>query len=333
MTGEAPSRRTSVIMRASFGAALAFACTAFSPAARGDGALSIDATPEAVEEAPVLPSAPEATEKTIADVAFEPHWQGVSFGAYLAPKELAVTDDGGVDVLFHFHAGQMADAQWRASGANAVIVSAGFGIGTTPYVEAFRDPTRFKRMLGEVLKSLGAKAGRTLHARRVTLAAWSAGFAAVSKILAVSEYFDLVDTVVLNDALHTAYTRTNADAPLGPGLGVDRVNVKSLAPFVRFAREAIEGRKAMVMTHSSILPPDYASASEATMALLHELGLTPTETHETNARGMEAYYRADSGNLHVTGFKGTAKRDHMNHLYLVGALLREHAVPRWLGGR
>ncbi len=332
MTGEVPSRRTSVILRASFGAALAFACTAFSPSARGDGALSFDATKEPVEDSPAIPSSVETPEPTIGDVAFEPHWQGVSFGAYLAPKELPVTDDGGVDVLFHFHAGQMADAQWRASGANVVVVSAGFGIGTTPYVEAFRDPTRFKRMLGEVLKSLGGKAGRALHARRVTLAAWSAGFAAVSKILSVPEYFDMVDTVVLNDALHTAYTRTST-APLGPGLGVDRVNVKSLAPFVRFAREAIEGKKAMVMTHSSILPPDYASASEATMALLRELGMTPTEAHDTNARGMEAYYHADNGDLHVTGFKGTAKRDHMNHLYLVGELLRAHAVPRWLRAR
>ena len=41
----------------------------------------------------------------------------------------------------------------------------------------------------------------------------------------------------------------------------------------------------------------------------------------------------DDGDLHVTGFKGTAKRDHMNHLYLVGELLRAHAVPRWLRAR
>lgn len=329
MTGEAQGRRTSVIWRAGFGACLAFACTAFSPDAKGSGATSLE--PQAAIELDDEPAAEVApAEATIPDVAFEDRWQGVSFGAYLAPKELAISDDGGVDVLFHFHAGQMAERQWRASGANAVVVSAGFGIGTTPYVEAFRDPSRFGRMLGEVMKSLGDKHGRKLHAARITLAAWSAGFAAVSRILSIPAYFDRVDTVILNDALHTAYTRTGPGA-LGPGLGVERVNVRSLAPFIAFAREAMEGRKAMVMTHSAILPPDYASASEATLALLRELDLSPTETHETNTRGMEAYYRADKGNLHVMGFKGTQKRDHMNHLYLVGELLRAHAVPRWLG--
>ena len=41
--------------------------------------------------------------------------------------------------------------------------------------------------------------------RRLALASWSAGFAAVGKILAVERYYAMVDTVVLNDSLHSQY--------------------------------------------------------------------------------------------------------------------------------
>ena len=67
-------------------------------------------------------------------------WRGLSFGTYLSPKSDFVTDDGGIDVVFHFHAGQMAERQMKESGVNAVFVSCGYGIGSGAYSDALANP-------------------------------------------------------------------------------------------------------------------------------------------------------------------------------------------------
>jgi hypothetical protein len=269
-------------------------------------------------------SAPEA-------VVFD-KWRGVSFGTYLAPtSDGFIGDDDGFDVVFHFHAGQMAERELRESGVNAVFVSCGFGIGSGAYSAAFASPERFQLMQDELVKSIESQTHRkNLHVRRLALASWSAGFAAVGRILSIERYYARVDTVILNDSLHSTYVGAPATA-----LGADHVDLKMMAPFVRFAKDASEGRKAMTITHSAIVPPDYASSTEATEALLGAINV-PTTTTPTNEqtpsplyRGMTVSRHADHGNLHVLGFRGGGPRDHFQHLYLIGEALRSSLVPRW----
>lgn len=274
----------------------------------------------AVVEAP--PAAVEAEPAAVAeDVAFG-SWTG--FGpagcAYLAPIDGTVDAEGAVDVVFHFHAGQMSDRALRSSGLRAVVVSCGWGVGTAPYAEAFADPNRFDRMLTTVVKRVGAT-----HVRKLALVSWSAGFASIAKILRVPRYYAMTDAVVLLDSLHSAYT-ANGD-----------VDVRMLDPFVRFARDAARGDKTMVMTHSAIVPPGYASSTEATRALLTAIDVPTAAPSDTTdplsssaaARGMRPTYRADAGNLHVRGFRGVGPQDHFDHLYLVGEALRSWLVVRW----
>ena len=78
--------------------------------------------------------------------------------------------------------------------------------------------------------------------------------------------------------------------------------------------------------------PDYATSTEATQALLTAIGVTPTLLEEASGpewRGMTLIKRADVGNLHVRGFKGRGPKDHFEHLYLIGEVLRSWVVPRW----
>lgn len=254
-------------------------------------------------------------------------WKGLSFGSYLAPKHDFVADDGGVDVVFHFHAGQMSDKQIRESGLGAVFVSCGFGIGSGAYSDAFADPARFDRMVAELTKNLEKDTGRRgLHIRKLGLASWSAGFAAVGKLLGVDRYYAMVDSVVLLDSLHSRYKDAAVKAA---AQGAEKVDLKGMAAFIRFAKDAAAGNKAMVITHSAIVPPDYASSSEATQALLTAIDVHARTTDETNARGMAMSIRADAGNLHVRGFRGQGPRDHFQHLYLIGEALRSWVVPRW----
>ena len=257
------------------------------------------------------------------------HWVGTSFGAYLPPARDFIDADGGVDVVFHFNAAMLAEKSWRRSNLNAVLVSQAFSsFGTGAYADAFADRGRFQRMLDEVLRTIARAEHRSepLHARRITLVGWSAGFAAVGAILSVPPYFAMVDSVVLLDGLHAQYNVSDPSEKHAQ-MGAEKVNVRQLASFIAFAREAAAGSKAMVVTHTSIVPPDYASSTESSRAMLRELGVA---THETDdaAFGMKLRYRADAKNLHVLGFHGGGPQDHMQHLHAVGDVVRTFIAPR-----
>ncbi len=85
----------------------------------------------------------------------------------------------------------------------------------------------------------------------------------------------------------------------------------------------------MVIPHCAILPPDYASSSEATQALLAAIEVSANAVDEVASRNMTLTERADAGNLHVRGFRGGGPRDHFAQLYLIGEVLRSWVVPRW----
>ena len=267
------------------------------------------------------------------------NWHGTSFGSYLPPKGTSFVDEtGGVDLVFHFHAAQMADREWRDSTLNAVIVSATFGIGSGYYADALQNPARCSQMVGEVLSQLQRDLPKEptrpkLHPKRVALVAWSAGFAAVSKILSVPAYYDMVDSVVLLDGLHSSYVGTEKSAAQGE----DKVDLRGLASFARFAKDAALGHKQMFISHSNIVPPDYPSTSETTSALLRMVGVgrkavPPTEqTPGRKDRRMVLVSQADEGLLHVRGYQGKTTTAHFDHLFLVGKAMRELVAPRWRG--
>jgi hypothetical protein len=264
-------------------------------------------------------------------VEMDASWRGfgVEHCAYLAPAGDFIGSDGGVDVVFHFHAGQVSDRDMRASGVRGVFVACGYGVGTSGYSRAFEEPTRFGWMMKRLLKTIGAAARRDdVRLRRLALASWSAGFAAVSRILSVPEWYARTDSVILLDSLHAQYVPGGADAE-GPARGTDKVDVRMLRHFIRFASDAAAGKKAMVITHSAIVPPDYASTSEATAALLSQIGVVATAADETGARNMALATKADEGGLHVRGFRGRGPRDHFDHLHLIGETLHSWVVPRW----
>ena len=315
-------------------AALASAFIARAPAASATETavpVAITTTSTAPAHAPRLAGAGTVDLVSAPRIEEWQRWHGLSFGSYLSPKSGFVTDDGGVDVVFHFHAGQMAERQMKESGVNAVFVSCGYGIGSGAYADALANPARFGRMLDELVKNLETQTGRKgLHVRHLALASWSAGFAAVGKILGVERYYAMVDTVILNDSLHSQYKDPNPKASgVSTVRGADRVDLKMIRSFVRFAKDAAAGQKSMAITHSAIIPPDYASSTEATQALLTAIEVPAETTDEGGWRSMKLVKRADAGNLHVRGFRGAGPRDHFEHLYLLGEVLRSWVVPRW----
>jgi hypothetical protein len=265
--------------------------------------------PRPPPERPAAPTGP---------VEFEPKWRGMSQAAYLLPTERLVGDDGRFDAVFFFHAGQAAEKEIRAVGLNAAFVAATLGMGSIPYNDAFQDPERFGRMIAELERNVSQLSGKQARVRRVAIIAWSAGFGAPQKILA-QKYDEKIDAVFLLDGLHAGYKEP---------VSAKRADPRFISMFIKFARAAIEGHKLMVITHSSVQTPDYATSKETTAALLETVGVQP-QARDTDWNGMHMILEAHAGNLHVRGFSGGEKRDHVNHLHVVDELMTEYLAPRW----
>lgn len=258
-------------------------------------------------------------------------WAALSFGAYLAPSGGFVADDGGVDVVFHFHGARLADHEWRESGLDAVVVDADLGGTSSAFYAAFDRPERFGELLEEVLAALRVRSRRAdVHARRLAVVSFSAGYAAVSRILAVPAYEARIDAVVLLDSLHAPYVD-----PIPPGASEHGIpfrhliDERPLAPFIRFGREAMQGKKLLVLTHSSILPPDYGSTTETGFTLALAIDARIAEAEGRTKEGLRRSDTSDARDFHMRGYWGAEPSEHVAHLHMVGDVVREFLVPRW----
>ncbi len=130
--------------------------------------------------------------------------------------------------------------------------------------------------------------------------------------------------MILLDGLHCGY------AP-------NSLNAVQIGPFIEFSRLAAAGQKLMFVSHSSIIPPGYASTTETANFLIDRLGgrATKVRPRKGDPMGLELISVYSRGNFHVRGFSGNGKLDHCAHLGLYRDVLRIHVRPRWNspGGR
>jgi len=297
-------------------------------------------------------SKPEKKEPRIGDVAPPPSWtqtqksaaaRGVNpcntpdpgFGVYdrwdrapslgqmIAPQKGGVTRSGRFDVMFHFHGHEAVRKEWVRVMRGAVLVGIDLGIGSGPYERVFRNPATFRNLVQSVERAMAKKTGKKkARVRRVGLSAWSAGYGAVSEILRDRYGRRLVDTVVLLDGLHCGYKGKSLDDG-------------QLEPFTRFARQAVRRRTFMFVSHSSIIPPGYASTTETANFLIRKLRgrARKTRPRSSDPMGLELISRYDRGNFHVRGFKGNDKMDHCAHIGLMRDILKVHVRRRWRSPR
>jgi hypothetical protein len=251
------------------------------------------------------------------------HWVKTGQAMVLMPHRGAVNAAGEFDVVFHFHGHEPARKEWVQSMNGVVLVGMTLGIGSGVYENTFRDASAFDHLLKSVEATVAEHTGRAnAHARRIGLSSWSAGYGAVEEILRQPVGQERVDSVILLDGLHCDYAG-------------DGFVQATLDPFVRFAHEAADGKRLMVVSHSSIIPPGYASTTETANFLIHELGGHPHPAHAraTDPMGLELVSRYDEGNFHVRGYAGNAELDHCAQVGLYGDILKVHLAPRWKPAR
>src|SRR5262249_15625043 len=149
----------------------------------------------------------------------------------------------------------------------------------------------------------------------VRLTAWSAGYGAVRQILRAEAGYGRVKGVILLDGLHTGYVGGK------PGPLESSLETEGLEIFVRFARDAVDGKKVMLVTHTEIFPGTFASTTETADYLLQQLELRRTATLKWGPMQTQQLSEVRKGRFLLLGFAGNSAPDHVDLL---------HALPDFL---
>lgn len=238
---------------------------------------------------------------------------GLTHGELFVPQDYEVGEDG-VHLVLHLHgAAWAAERNLTRSGEQAVLVTVVLNGLSQVYADLFSQPETFSRLLDEVeakLRELGVT--DSPHIGRLTVTSFSAGFGGVREMLKSQETYGRIDALVMADSIHAGFVGAAEER---------RVNPDHMQPFVRFAKDAAEGRRTLVISHSAIKPPTYASTTETANHIIAQVGGERTSVDEEWTDGLRCTSRYERGNLRIYGFAGDTGPDHMRHLHELWRLM------------
>jgi hypothetical protein len=222
-----------------------------------------------------------------------------------------------VPLLVHFMGATWVPRRAIAAMPEPMVVAAvHLGAGSAINAAAFSgDSTRFPRLVAAIGNAVRGTTGAPAL-RGTYLSAWSAGYGAIREILKHTPNAAPIDGILLLDGLHADYRPDRV--PLAAGGILDSTD---LLPFVPFAREATQGRRRFVITHSEIFPGTFASTTETTDWLLDRLGMRRTAVLEWGPMGSQVLSRSVLGGLEVIGMAGNTAPDHVDHFHGMGTFV------------
>lgn len=321
----APAAVAAVPVAAPVDAALAVrAAPATSPA-------NLVAIPAPAEEA----AAPERaqTDTTRADADLDRTSLNPTSNGFVILPPSFTSEDGAYDLVVHFHGhAPLVEESFAHAGVNAVLALVNLGVGSAAYDAQFSSRYALQAVLDRAQATLEKRGLKHAKLRRVALSAFSAGYAAVRGVLSQPALADRVDAVLLEDGIHTGFM------PRDHSLDEGR-----LSPFLQFAEQAAAGKKLFSITHSEITPnADYASTHVTTDAILAHVGVTrvpggeapelPALASLVNVQKLVQFAplsEATKGSLHVRGFAGTEKADHVMHLAEISVTVLPELARYW----
>jgi hypothetical protein len=230
----------------------------------------------------------------------------LELGTLFLPSSLKPTEDGAL--LFFFHGGTWLP-EFAAAANGAAVVTVQAGAGSATYTRLFENPGRFVALV----KEAESKAGRRFA--RVLLGGWSAGCGAIRQILRTPAAYERTDSVLLIDGIHTDYPDGHP-GPLESKLGTDNLDV-----WLQFGRDAVAGKKRMIVTHTEIFPGTFASTTETADYLLKQLGVPRVAVLKWGPMATQQLSEAHAGSFLLMGFAGNSAPDHVDQL---------HALPGYL---
>ncbi|MSP24961.1 MAG: hypothetical protein EXR75_07305 [Myxococcales bacterium] len=252
-----------------------------------------------------------AAEPTILGCAIEERGNGdnrvidMEHGTLLMPN----APSPAYDLVLHFHGGEPARKLLAPANLGVVVRTVDLGAGSERYARALGMPRELHVILDAVERELAPS-----RRRHLVVTAWSAGYGAVRALLTHNP--EIASAFVLLDSVHTSYQPDGHTLePMG------------LLPFEELAQRAAHGRPYVLVTHSSIRPPGYASTTEVADALTAHVGARRRYGGLAHAAGLEQLTRVDSGAFHVRGYTGIGKDAHCAQLRLLPEILRDDVLP------
>jgi hypothetical protein len=115
--------------------------------------------------------------------------------------------------------------------------------------------------------------------------------------------------------MHTGYVSGK------PGPEESQTETDKLDVFVRFARDAVAGRKQMIVTHSEIFPGTFASTTETADYLVSQLCLRRRAVLRWGPMHTQQLSEARVGRFLLIGYAGNSAPDHVDQL---------HSLPEYL---
>jgi hypothetical protein len=234
----------------------------------------------------------------------------LELGALFLPEKLKLKSS--VPLLIHFHGGTWLPEVAAAKTSKTAVISIQIGAGSSAYARPFADAQLFSRLIAEAETKAGVKFSP------ITLTAWSAGYGSVREILKVPDHYARVEKVLLIDGLHASYVGGKP----GTGKGQEsELETEGLEIFLKFARDAVAGRKQMIVTHSEIFPGTFASTTETADWLIDQLGLKRTPVVKWGPMQTQQLSEVRAGKFRLIGFAGNSAPDHVDQL---------HSLPEYL---
>jgi len=226
------------------------------------------------------------------------------------PKQYLNHDS--LSLLIHFHGSSYVPI-YAVENSNKPFILAiiNLGHGSSAYETVFKNNESFSELITTISDSTN------IQFTKIYISSFSAGYGAVRAILNNSEYFKMIDGIVLLDGLHTDYIPDRKVLAEGGEL-----NTKNMECFLKFAEQAVNGEKTFILTHSEIFPGTYASTTETANYIINKLGLKRNSVLKWGALGMQQTSEVKSGNFYVFGFAGNTAPDHIDHFHALFDLLQ-----------
>ncbi len=212
-------------------------------------------------------------------------------------------------LLVFFHGGAKVP-ELAAARNHMAAVTAQLGSGSGVYARAFADPQRFPALVAEAEKKAG------IRFTRVVLGGWSAGCGAVREIIKSRESYDRVSAFVLIDGIHAGYVKGK------PGPLESEIDTAPLEIWLQLARDAMAGRKRVLITHSEIFPGTFASTTETPDYIVRQLGLRRRPVLKWGPMGTQQLSEVRSGRLLLIGSAGNSAPDHVDQLHSLPVYVR-----------
>lgn len=231
----------------------------------------------------------------------------LELGTLFLPAKLKLKSS--VPLFIHFHGGTWLPEVAAAKVGKTAVISIQIGSGSGAYAKPFADAQLFSRLIAEAEAKAGVKFAP------ISLTGWSAGYGSIREILKVPEHYARVDGVLLIDGLHTGYVGEK------PGPQESQLETDKLEVFLKFARDAVAGRKQMIVTHSEIFPGTFASTTETTDWLLGQLGLKRKPVVKWGPMQTQQLSEVRAGKFLLIGYAGNTAPDHVDQL---------HSLPEYL---